>query len=58
MSNATPADDFEFPTFELPARVFETRDLRGTGPRGLVRDDRKVADADNARTLRGPRRKR
>jgi hypothetical protein len=57
MSNATPADDFEIPSFELPARVFETRDLQGTGPRGTVRDDRLVADRDNKMALK-PRRKR
>lgn len=36
---------------------FITRDLRGTGPRGTVRDDRLVADRDNKMAIK-PRRKR
>jgi hypothetical protein len=61
MSNAiNPAaetpDDFEIPVFETPAS-FPVRSLRGTGPRGLVRDDRLVADADNRRAARAPRKR-
>lgn len=44
------------PVFETPAS-FPVRSLRGTGPRGLVRDDRLVADADNRRAARAPRKR-
>lgn len=52
------AETFDFDMFAAPVAFPESHSLRGTGPRGLVRDDRKVADADNARINRGPRRRK
>ncbi len=52
------AETFDFDMFAAPVTYPERETLRGTGPRGLVRADRKVADADNARVLRGPRRRK
>lgn len=42
--------------FPTPAPL-QTRSLQGTGVKGIVRDDRLVADRDNA-MARKPRRKR
>jgi len=57
-NTAAASETFDFDMFAAPVVYPERETLRGTGPRGLVRDDRLVADADNARVNRGPRRKR
>ena len=56
-NDSSPADlELDFDMFQTPASL-PGRSLRGTGPKGTVRDDALVADADNRRAARGPRRR-
>ena len=56
-NDSSPAvQELDFDMFQAPASL-PTRSLRGTGPKGTVRDDALVADADNRRAARGPRRR-
>lgn len=55
-NDSTPAaQELDFDMFQAPE--LPGRSLRGTGPKGTVRDDALVADADNRRAARGPRRR-
>jgi hypothetical protein len=54
-NDSTPAvEELDFDMFKSPEPT-PTRSLRGTGPRGVVRDDRLVADADNRAARRSRR---
>ena len=56
-NDSSPAvQELDFDMFPTPA-ILPGRSLRGTGPKGTVRDDALVADADNRRAARGPRRR-
>ena len=56
-NDSSPAvQELDFDMFQTPAAL-APRSLRGTGPKGTVRDDALVADADSRRAARGPRRR-